>query len=156
MLSPLGPAEQLHGGSRLISANSFWIRLALEDAFMLPSVGPMCLRRIPGVITVGTPCMWLAGRGAEGHKMCSTLCTLCGPCDLFVATLYATRCTCSVVKHAPRYLSPCMNEQFNFRLATPECRECMGKCSCTTHGVTCIRRIVVVAAHCGKSMSQIV
>lgn len=24
-LSPLGPAEQLHGGSRLISASSFWI-----------------------------------------------------------------------------------------------------------------------------------
>lgn len=28
-LSPLGPAEQLHGGSRLISASSFWILLAL-------------------------------------------------------------------------------------------------------------------------------
>lgn len=24
-LSPLGPAEQLHGGSKLISASSFWI-----------------------------------------------------------------------------------------------------------------------------------
>jgi len=24
-LSPFGPAEQLHGGSRLISASSFWI-----------------------------------------------------------------------------------------------------------------------------------
>lgn len=31
MLSPFGPAEQLHGGSKLISANSFWIRFALED-----------------------------------------------------------------------------------------------------------------------------
>lgn len=29
MLSPLGPAEQLQGGSRLMSANSFWMRLAL-------------------------------------------------------------------------------------------------------------------------------
>ncbi len=29
MLSPFGPAEQLQGGSRLISASSFWMRLAL-------------------------------------------------------------------------------------------------------------------------------
>ena len=44
MLSPFGPAEQLHGGSKLISANSFWIRLALEDnwpePFMSPMLGP--------------------------------------------------------------------------------------------------------------------
>lgn len=32
MLSPFGPAEQLHGGSRLISASSFWMRLALDDS----------------------------------------------------------------------------------------------------------------------------
>lgn len=30
MLSPFGPAEQLGGGSRLISASSFCIRFALE------------------------------------------------------------------------------------------------------------------------------
>lgn len=30
MLSPLGPAEQLQGGSKLISVNSFWMRRALE------------------------------------------------------------------------------------------------------------------------------
>jgi hypothetical protein len=29
MLSPLGPAEQLHGGSSDISASSFWILFAL-------------------------------------------------------------------------------------------------------------------------------
>ena len=29
-LSPLGPAEQLHGGSRLISASSFCMRFAAE------------------------------------------------------------------------------------------------------------------------------
>lgn len=44
MLSPFGPAEQLHGGSKLISASSFWIRLALEDnwpePFMSPMLGP--------------------------------------------------------------------------------------------------------------------
>ncbi len=29
MLSPFGPAEQLHGGSSDISASSFWMRFAL-------------------------------------------------------------------------------------------------------------------------------
>jgi len=32
MLSPLGPAEQLHGGSSEISASSLEMRLAAEDA----------------------------------------------------------------------------------------------------------------------------
>lgn len=31
MLSPLGPAEQLLGGSRDISANSFWMRFAADE-----------------------------------------------------------------------------------------------------------------------------
>ena len=38
MLSPLGPAEQLQGGSSEISASSFWMRFALLDmpvAFIL-------------------------------------------------------------------------------------------------------------------------
>lgn len=38
MLSPLGPALQLHGGSRLMSASSFWMRLALEDT-VWPFIG---------------------------------------------------------------------------------------------------------------------
>lgn len=34
-LSPLGPALQLVGGSREISANSFWMRFALLDSGLL-------------------------------------------------------------------------------------------------------------------------
>lgn len=43
-LSPLGPAEQLQGGSRLISASSFCIRLALALCFdMLDPGSSHCL-----------------------------------------------------------------------------------------------------------------
>lgn len=38
-LSPLGPAVQLHGGSKLISASSFWIRFADEES-PLPGAAP--------------------------------------------------------------------------------------------------------------------
>lgn len=41
MLSCFGPAEQLHGGSRLISASSFWMRLAEEESWE-PFMVPLC------------------------------------------------------------------------------------------------------------------
>jgi len=44
MLSPLGPALQFGGGSRVISANSFWIRLAeVESALEPKALDPLSL-----------------------------------------------------------------------------------------------------------------
>ena len=56
MLSPLGPAEQFGGGSRLISVSSFCIRLALElteTLFMLVQ-RRVAFKVLPGIRTAAT------------------------------------------------------------------------------------------------------
>lgn len=60
MLSPLGPAEQLQGGSRLISASSFCIRLALALSLDI-------LEAIAGAAQRGGRAARESARGAGGR-----------------------------------------------------------------------------------------
>lgn len=70
MLSPLGPAEQLHGGSSEISASSFWMRLDADDAMAECGVGGACARRSNSRPLKKRGWPWVGGRRRARQDFC--------------------------------------------------------------------------------------